>query len=142
MNRILVAVDGSEASLHAVRFAGQLAKGGAVDLAVIYVSPPNLLPPHVYADVIEQIEKEERKFAAELLGKAAAEAKAAGATRCEQISVTGVPAEALADVAEKDPSVSMVVVGSRGRGAVARVMLGSVADRLVHICKKPVLVVR
>jgi len=34
-----------------------------------------------------------------------------------------------------------VVVGSRGRGAVTRVLLGSVADRLVHICKIPVLVV-
>ena len=34
------------------------------------------------------------------------------------------------------------VVGHRGRNAVARALLGSVADRLVQICPKPVLVVR
>jgi nucleotide-binding universal stress UspA family protein len=36
----------------------------------------------------------------------------------------------------------MVVVGHRGRNAVARALLGSVADRLVQISPKPVLVVR
>jgi len=36
--------------------------------------------------------------------------------------------------------VDLVVVGSRGRAAVARVLLGSVTDRLVHISTKPVLV--
>ena len=36
----------------------------------------------------------------------------------------------------------LVVVGSKGRGAVSRVLIGSVTDRLVHICKRPILVVR
>jgi len=33
------------------------------------------------------------------------------------------------------------VVGSRGRGAVTRVLLGSTSDRLINICEKPVLIV-
>jgi len=37
--------------------------------------------------------------------------------------------------------VDLVVVGHRGRGALARLLLGSVADRLVQICPKPVLIV-
>jgi nucleotide-binding universal stress UspA family protein len=37
--------------------------------------------------------------------------------------------------------VDLVVAGSRGQGAVARALLGSVSDRLVHLCPKPILVV-
>ena len=55
--------------------------------------------------------------------------------------VEGPPAERIAELAEAD-GYDLVVVGSRGRNAVARLFLGSVADRLVHICKKPVLVSR
>ena len=36
----------------------------------------------------------------------------------------------------------VVVIGSRGRGEVSRTVLGSVSNRLVHICNKPILIVR
>ena len=35
-----------------------------------------------------------------------------------------------------------IVIGAKGHNALSRVMLGSVSDRLVHICAKPVLVIR
>ena len=55
--------------------------------------------------------------------------------------LVGSPAEVLADrAAESD--VDLVVIGHRGRSAAARVLLGSVADRLMQICGKSVLVVR
>jgi nucleotide-binding universal stress UspA family protein len=53
----------------------------------------------------------------------------------------GSPAESIAGEAAA-ADVGMVVVGSRGHGAVARMFLGSVSDRIVHISPKPVLVVR
>jgi nucleotide-binding universal stress UspA family protein len=42
--------------------------------------------------------------------------------------------------AAEEWDAQLVVVGSRGQGLVRRVMLGSVSDRLVHICTRPVLV--
>src|SRR5215470_6482430 len=54
---------------------------------------------------------------------------------------SGPPAETLADMAVP-LDVELVAVGHRGRGALARTLLGSVADRLVQISPKPVLVGR
>ncbi len=50
-------------------------------------------------------------------------------------------ARTLADMADSG-GFDVVVVGHRGRGAVRRALLGSVADRLVQISNRPVLVVR
>jgi nucleotide-binding universal stress UspA family protein len=67
--------------------------------------------------------------------------KESGVPTVASLELEGPVAERLAEVAEQD-GYDLVVVGSRGRNAVARMFLGSVADRLVHICKKPVLVAR
>ena len=56
-------------------------------------------------------------------------------------SVLGPAAETISELADAE-GYDLVVVGSTGKGAVKRMLLGSVADRLVHTCTKPVLVVR
>jgi nucleotide-binding universal stress UspA family protein len=72
----------------------------------------------------------------------------AAANRCEREGLkverrmlAHKPAESIAKAAEES-DVDMVVVGHRGRNAVARLLLGSVADRLVQICPKSTVVVR
>ena len=67
--------------------------------------------------------------------------KELGTPNVTTLELEGPIAERVAETAEQD-GFDLVVVGSRGRNAVARVFLGSVADRLVHICKKSVLVAR
>jgi nucleotide-binding universal stress UspA family protein len=53
----------------------------------------------------------------------------------------GDPALAICDRAEL-ADVRMVVMGSRGQGTVARLLLGSVATKVVHTSTRPVVVVR
>jgi nucleotide-binding universal stress UspA family protein len=53
----------------------------------------------------------------------------------------GDPASSIHDRAEL-ADIQMVVMGSRGQGAVARLLLGSVAAEVVHTATKPVVVVR
>jgi nucleotide-binding universal stress UspA family protein len=53
----------------------------------------------------------------------------------------GEPALAIYDRAEV-PDIQMVIMGSRGQGAMARLLLGSVATTVVHTSRKPVVVVR
>jgi len=85
------------------------------------------------------VEREHRSYGDRLLSEAVVKLAEPG-VEIDTAVLTGVAAESLAEAAEV-PDVDLVVVGSRGRGAVARVLLGSVSDRLVHISSKPVLVV-
>ena len=140
MQSILVAVDGSPHSLKGVREAAQLAKALAARLELVNVLPPILLSPSVYAETIAKVEEGNRQAANEVL-QAAKKVAAEAGVEADTVMISGAPAEALADLAQAE-RVWGVVIGARGHGAVQRVLLGSITDRLVHICSKPVLVVR
>jgi nucleotide-binding universal stress UspA family protein len=139
MNRILVAVDGSESSLKAARMAADIAMRFGAKLTLVHVVPKLLLPPDVYGLTIAEVEKEHRAYADRLLERAV-EAIEEPSVSVETSVLYGAPAEAIAE-AGAGGDVGMIVIGSRGHGAVARMFLGSVSDRLVHISPKPVLVV-
>ncbi|MEN9796770.1 MAG: hypothetical protein RL653_466 [Pseudomonadota bacterium] len=140
MKTILVGVDDSEAARHAARTAAELAVSTGSSLTLVYVSSPILLPASAYADVIDRLVADEKKNAAALLEREKA-AVARPGLDVKLHHAEGAPAETFAALADA-PGVWMVVVGSRGRNAVTRVLLGSFADRVVHVCQKPVLVVR
>ena len=140
MKRILVAVDGSDASIKAARMAADIAVRFGSKLTLAHVVPKLLLPPDVYGLTIAEVEKEHRAYADRLLEKAVASLDEAGLDVTTTV-LYGSPAEALAEEAASG-DIGMIVVGNRGHGAVARMFLGSISDRLVHIAPKPVLVVR
>ena len=139
MKRILVGVDGSLESRAAADFAADLARQTKAQITLAYVLPvPVPLAPDGYLESIAAWEMAEREYGSSLLRELAARLNGIGV---ETIAPSGQPAETLADLA-KTGDVDLVVVGHRGRGSVTRLLLGSVADRLVQICPKPVLVVR
>jgi nucleotide-binding universal stress UspA family protein len=136
---ILVAVDGSPNSLKGVKEASRLAKALNARLELAYVLPPILLAESVYAETIKKIDAANREEADKIF-KASRAAVEAGVDS-SAVMLNGAPAEALADLAQAE-RVWGVVIGAKGHSAVSRMLLGSVTDRLVHICHKPVLVVR
>ncbi|MDP3233487.1 MAG: universal stress protein [Myxococcales bacterium] len=140
MKTLLVAVDGSEPSLKGVKTALELARGVGAQLELVYVIPPVLLPPSTYAETIKKLEEANSAMAKEALEKGKAIVVAGGA-QCDLITMHGAPAESLADLAQAE-RVWGVVIGAKGHNALSRVLLGSTTDRLMHICAKPVLVVR
>ena len=137
MKKVLVAVDGSPPSLHAAKMALQLAEATGAELTVAYSVPPVALPGEVPFTIVNDVAKADTARGQQLLDDMLKELGGPA----QGVLLEGAPAERIAEIAETQ-DFDLVVVGSRGRNAVARLFLGSVADRLVHICKKPVLVVR
>lgn len=115
-----------------------LARATGARLTVAYAVPPMMLPGEVPFTVVNDVVKAEVARGKQLLDVVA---KELGTTELALMELEGPAAERIAEVAEAD-GFDLVIVGSRGRNAVARLFLGSIADRLVHICKKPVMVVR
>jgi len=54
--------------------------------------------------------------------------------------LSGSPANAIVKYAEEQQA-DLIVIGSHGRGAVSRLLLGSVAERVLHLAGRPVFVV-
>lgn len=138
MKKILVAVDGSIASMRAARLALEIARATGASLTAAFCVATPVVAGELPFLLISEVMNAELARGKELLQELA---KELSSPEIVPLLLEGPPAERLAEVAEKD-DFDLVVVGSRGRNAVARMLLGSVADRLVHICKQPVLVAR
>jgi nucleotide-binding universal stress UspA family protein len=141
MKRFLVGVDGSDEAGAAAEKAADLAKATGASLRLAYVVPPHPPPgPGAYVTEWDSRDLIERTYAAAILLQLELRCHRDGVDIDTEARV-GPVAETLADMAESG-GFDLVVVGHRGRGAVRRALLGSVADRLVQSCPRPVLVVR
>lgn len=136
MKRILVGVDGSAEGKAAAEFAAQqVEKGGQLVIAHI-VHPPAVAEPIAMAPAAQAM----REYGEALVRELAARCARPGLA-IETTVRLGAPAAALAALGT-ELSVDLIVVGHRGLGAVQRLLLGSVAERLVRIANRPVLVHR
>lgn len=139
MRRILVGVDGSESCDRAVDLAVRIAQAYGVELALFHVSWPVFVSKAVQPGLAAELEEAAARRADALLAKYRPRADNQG-VRVINVGVFGSPSQRLAEAAESE-DVLMVVVGSRGRGAVASALLGSTSRQLAHDCRKPVIVV-
>lgn len=135
---ILVPVDFSECSKAAVRRALALAaaRGSGITLLHACSIPPIGLEPGFTASLGDELARSERtRFAA-----FADEFEDAGVPIARSFRETDA-ARAIHDAA-RDPDVTLIVMGSHGRRGFDRLLLGSVAARVVQGSPRPVLVVR
>ncbi|GEJ56724.1 universal stress protein [Anaeromyxobacter diazotrophicus] len=140
--RILVATDFSPASAPAFERALGLARAMGARLDVLHAYQERALAELGYAPVgsFDAWDREVRAQAAARLEPLVARARAAG-VEAEPLLVTGFPDEAIVEAA-RQRRADLVVVGTHGRRGAARVMLGSVAARVVANAGCPVLTER
>lgn len=135
---ILYATDFSDASAAAARYAAELAsKLGAVVLVFHAFEP--IVPGDVYGAVeVGQINDELRRFARSRTDELVKWFED------QHVSARGVIADGYAArtiVAGADGVADLIVMGTHGRGALSRLLLGSVAERVVRTATCPVLTV-
>lgn len=142
---ILVGTDFSECSLHALRLASALAASEQAQLIVAYATPSAWSLPSDLgvgaggegSNWLELLLREAREQLDEFVGKA----RAQGIAVDTQELLMGSPAQALLQYAAKH-DVDLMVLGTHGRAPIARLMLGSVTETVVHNAEVPVLTVR
>jgi len=137
MDNILVAVDGSDAGELAVREGLELAKDAGAAITVVTVRQPIsfLGAPYDQRELSRQL-----AHARASLDRAKAVIDEAGVEATYEIR-EGDPAEEILRLAE-DRRAELVVVGSRGLGAITGALLGSVSKAVVKGADRPVLVVK
>jgi nucleotide-binding universal stress UspA family protein len=141
MKRILIATDGSPASLHAVELGLELAEEHAAQVTFVHVAPAADVLPVAgigMAPVSVPHEVDEADRAA--LDAALALAEERGLPALTRLLVGNAAKQIVVYANEIDADV--IVVGSRGLGAVGRAVLGSVSGKVLRDAKRPVLVVR
>lgn len=136
--RYLVATDGSPGGDAAVGQAIELARESGAALSIVYVrhAPLPVLGDPFYQRTLS----EELTRGRGIVERAAATAEAAGVTADVDI-LEGNPARRIVDLA-RHRDVELIVVGSRGRGAITGTLLGSVSQAVASSARCPVLVVR
>jgi nucleotide-binding universal stress UspA family protein len=141
-NKILVPLDSTPASEHALPWALSLADKAGASLTIVQVHPP-MTPAfsgiEITADLtIDQtLRQQERQRLTELAGRLSADGKRAVSWEL----LEGTVVEQLRDYV-LGSGCDLVVMTTHARGPFARFWLGSVTDKLVRRLEKPILLVR
>ena len=137
--RILLAVDGSEHALHAARVAAELARAMRSDqlrIVVCFEGIPSYLGEPNLQNAIDQ-----RVLASNEILQQAVDALGDVSVEVHTELIEGDPAEAIIEVARTRES-NVIVMGSRGLGRLAGLVLGSTSQKVVSHAPCPVLIVR
>jgi nucleotide-binding universal stress UspA family protein len=143
MLKLLIPVDGSDCSLHAVQHAIKLAKADIpVSVTLLYVYeeqvPFGAITAHVPRERIGEIERE---FVDPALAEAERLLRAANVEYERELRVADDVAPMIAHRAE-ELGCDGIIMGTHGGGVLANVLMGSTTRKVVHMVKTPVTMVR
>lgn len=141
---ILVPLDGSSLSEQVLAYVKPLAEALELNVILVRVIPSTL----EYCGYMEYPAAEYDNFSISLhadamdyLQRLANELRQQGVPKVEERLLSGDPASSIVDLIEKNPD-RLVAMTTHGRSGLGRMMLGSVADRVVRHSIAPVLVIR
>jgi len=143
---ILVAVDGSDTSNLALQEAMKLAKEQHAALRLVHVvdeTPAYMTMDTAYA--LADFQKAMREAGEKVLATCAATAHHAGVEVDTKFVILEVLAQHICDAINEEAKrwpADLIVIGTHGRHGFNHLMLGSVAEGIIRLATKPVLVIR
>ena len=148
ISKIMVGIDGSEQSISEADYAIAIAKRHDAEMIAVnaltsdigyaYSSPGVESPPLTIREIILLAEDEVKKWLDDIKEKAD---KSGIQFRSEIIMAKRSAISTMLDYAEEQ-NINLIVVGTRGRSRIKKMLLGSVASGLVTYASCPVLVVK
>jgi nucleotide-binding universal stress UspA family protein len=153
MRRIVVATDGSDGADRAIDFAADLAGKFTADLVLVHVisastlanagaglarTPADLRPLRSVENT--SVSEVLTDMATAILAKAKLRAGARGAQRVQTEIRAGTPAETIVSVAGEQEA-DVIVLGKRGLGRLAGLLLGSISQKVVMLARCAVAVI-
>src|SRR5215203_824551 len=140
---VLLATDGSEDAALAARAAADLSKETGSELHMVHVLPQ--FPRHAYPGITPEVYsyavEKAYEVARNLLDEEVKRVEDGGGRVAETHARRGRFVDEILDLAE-EIGAGLILMGSRGLGPIKRLLLGSVAEGVVHHAPCPVLVTR
>lgn len=140
MRKVLIPFDGSDSALRAVQYAVSLAKEiTGMQVELLNVQDPVPLKAHAGASDAE-IQHKQAEEAGRILQPARQILDAAGIPYQVRLR-TGSPANEIA-LQVNETNCDSIIMGTRGMGPVASLMIGSVATRVIYLVDVPVTLIK
>jgi nucleotide-binding universal stress UspA family protein len=144
-SKILVGVDESDTSRHALQQAIELARGLSAGLRIVHVVDMSWLPlgPEVAVDTAA-LSAARRGVGERIIESARETARQAGFEADAALMETETPVQRVADAIVKEAArwqADLVVLGTHGRRGFQHLMLGSAAEQMARLSPVPVLLV-
>lgn len=149
IEKILVPIDGSEQSNHALEYALDIAEKYSAKIVLlnviepvvftfpIFLTTPTVIPP----DQIEYQNAIQKKHKKMLDQSFRMVKKLKPSLMIEKRQCTGRPADEIVRISSEE-NLDLIIMGSRGLGGIKQFFLGSVSDRVADEAKCPVLLVK
>ncbi len=146
--KILYPTDFSDPSKKALDYVKQLKESGAEEVIVLHVIEDREIPVFLGLDEGDPVPGTQLEKTLRIIEENAKEETRAIATELKEsgfdVKVRIEKGTAFREIlkVEEEEEVSVIVVGSHGKGPVTGILLGSVSDKVIRKSKKPVLIIK
>jgi len=140
--KILYPTDFSDVSKKGLDYIKQLKEGGAKEVLIFHVIDERGVEPVVRygPGSAVAVEKKMREEAMQEIRSIEKQLKERGFKLEPRVTV-GIPLREILTIEERE-DISVIVLGSHGKSNLEEMFLGSVSEKVIRKCKKPVLVIK